>query len=73
MNLWEWDGILGINAFIGYVAKMMGMLCSCPEAKDELGYLKGQLEMEKDGCEKRISQGKGCDQGSKFNNQHCVT
>jgi hypothetical protein len=34
---------------------------------DELGYLKGQLEMERTGCERRMKLRKGSDQGSTFN------
>ena len=47
--------------------------CSCPAAMDELGYLKGRLEMKKDGVqEKNEAKTKVSDQGSKFNSQHCL-
>jgi hypothetical protein len=50
--------------------------CSCSAALDELGYLKGGLEMKKDwgvGGEKDEAKTKVSDQGSKFNIQHCIS
>ena len=45
--------------------------CSFPAAMDELGYLKGGLEMIKDGVKEKDETRIVSDQGSKFNAQHC--